>query len=70
LESNAVITKGDEYNILKRWLGDGLLISSGEKWKSRRKLLTPSFHFNVLHRFQAIFDKESKVCIIALLGSL
>jgi cytochrome P450 len=61
LDSNVVITKGDEYNILKRWLGDGLLISKGEKWRKRRKLLTPSFHFNILQRFQSVFDKEAQV---------
>ncbi|KAI6194158.1 hypothetical protein M3Y96_01095000 [Aphelenchoides besseyi] len=61
LESNIVITKGDEYNILKRWLGSGLLISSGDKWRQRRKLLTPAFHFGMLNKFQAVHNQEAKI---------
>ncbi|KAI6204589.1 hypothetical protein M3Y94_00693000 [Aphelenchoides besseyi] len=63
LESNNVIRKGDEYSIIERWLGQGLLISRGDKWRNRRKMLTPAFHFNMLNKFQAIFDKEAQILV-------
>ncbi|XP_067123640.1 cytochrome P450 4C1-like isoform X2 [Centruroides vittatus] len=38
-------------DILRPWLGNGLIISSGQKWKNRRKLLTQAFHFKILEDF-------------------
>ncbi|CAI4232232.1 unnamed protein product [Auanema sp. JU1783] len=63
LESNTIITKGPEYNILEEWLGNGLLISTGSKWHSRRKMLTPSFHFQVLNDFLEIHDAQSQIFV-------
>lgn len=37
--------------------------SSGNKWKSRRKMLTPAFHFKMLQEFVSVFDTESKVLL-------
>ncbi|XP_013405417.1 phylloquinone omega-hydroxylase CYP4F2 isoform X2 [Lingula anatina] len=39
------------YNLLLDWLGCGLLLSSGEKWKRSRRLLTHGFHFDVLQNY-------------------
>ncbi|KAK6019074.1 unspecific monooxygenase, partial [Ostertagia ostertagi] len=63
LESSDTITKGEEYGILTPWLGTGLLISTGEKWRTRRKLLTPAFHFKVLNDFQVIHDRQAKIFV-------
>ncbi|KYN45211.1 Cytochrome P450 4C1, partial [Trachymyrmex septentrionalis] len=38
----------------------------GAKWHSQRKILTPTFHFNILQRFVEILEKESKNMIKSL----
>uniref|UniRef100_A0A0N4ZXQ8 Cytochrome P450 4V2 n=1 Tax=Parastrongyloides trichosuri TaxID=131310 RepID=A0A0N4ZXQ8_PARTI len=63
LSSTEIIRKGPEYSILIKWLGTGLLTSWGNKWKSRRRLLTPTFHFNILKEFMKVFNNESKILV-------
>lgn len=59
LNSYVHLNKSSEYRFFKPWLGDGLLISSGDKWKSHRKLITPAFHMNVLKTFFDVFNDNS-----------
>ncbi|KPJ11479.1 Cytochrome P450 4C1 [Papilio machaon] len=54
------ITKNKPYDFLKPWLGVGLLISTGSKWHRRRKILTPTFHFNILRNFSKVFEEKSR----------
>ncbi|XP_054713200.1 cytochrome P450 4V2-like [Uloborus diversus] len=61
LSSTIITEKSTEYQFLHPWLGTGLLTSKGEKWKIRRKFLTPAFHFKVLEDFVPVFDEHSKV---------
>nr|XP_008248895.1 cytochrome P450 4F2 isoform X1 [Oryctolagus cuniculus] len=49
------------YSFLKPWLGDGLLLSAGDKWSSHRRMLTPAFHFNILKPYMRIFNKSVNV---------
>uniref|UniRef100_A0A915BYI5 Cytochrome P450 n=1 Tax=Parascaris univalens TaxID=6257 RepID=A0A915BYI5_PARUN len=63
LESNTELVKGRDYDFFRPWLGDGLLTSSGNKWKARRKMLTPAFHFKMLQQFVSVFDTESKILV-------
>ncbi|XP_042884880.1 cytochrome P450 4C1-like, partial [Penaeus japonicus] len=63
LASRKHTNKGASYNLLRDWLGDGLLISSGSKWHSRRKLLTPAFHFKILEDFLDVFNTQSTTMI-------
>ncbi|PIK50794.1 Cytochrome P450 4V3 [Apostichopus japonicus] len=61
LSSSKELNKGMFYQMLTPWLGSGLLLSKGKKWQSRRKLLTPSFHFSVLASFVDIFNDKAKI---------
>ncbi|CAD6208793.1 GSCOCT00003601001.2-RA-CDS [Cotesia congregata] len=59
LSSNVHIDKSPEYRFFKPWLGEGLLISGGEKWRTHRKIIAPTFHLNVLKTFVPLFYENS-----------
>nr|QQL12306.1 cytochrome P450 CYP4CJ2 [Aphis craccivora] len=61
LSSTSYINKGPEYEMLKPWLNDGLLLSKGLKWQNRRKLLTNTFHFKTLDMYNPAVNKHAKV---------
>ncbi|XP_067140012.1 cytochrome P450 4V2-like [Centruroides vittatus] len=63
LSSNVNIYKDKGYRFLNVWLKDGLLTSSGSKWRARRKLLTPSFHFKILEDFSPIFNDHCSIML-------
>ncbi|XP_017787234.1 PREDICTED: cytochrome P450 4d2-like [Nicrophorus vespilloides] len=68
VNSPDLINKSYAYIIaFSRWLGDGLLISSGEKWRSHRKILTPAFHYKILEDFIEVFESRGKVLVDNLL---
>ncbi|XP_013185741.2 cytochrome P450 4g15 [Amyelois transitella] len=59
LNSQVHIDKSAEYAFFKPWLGEGLLISSGHKWRSHRKMIAPTFHINILKSFVGVFNQNS-----------
>jgi len=63
LSSREHLTKSFFYRFLNSWLGTGLLTSDGEKWRKRRKLITPSFHFSILNQFELIFFKKVSILV-------
>jgi cytochrome P450 len=63
LSSQKLIDKGEDYESMRDWLGNGLLLSTGKKWQQRRKILTPTFHFQILEKFVEIMDEQSKILV-------
>ena len=63
LGSQQMIRKSQLYDFIEGWLGRGLLMSWGKKWHSRRKIITPTFHFKILEQFVEIFDQQSTVMV-------
>jgi cytochrome P450 len=63
LSSQKLLTKGFDYDLIKPWLGNGLLISTGTKWHQRRKILTPAFHFQILEKFVEIMEDQGKILV-------
>ncbi|XP_011701421.1 PREDICTED: cytochrome P450 4C1-like isoform X2 [Wasmannia auropunctata] len=66
LNSTKHINKSMIYYVLLSWFGTGLLTSEGAKWHSRRKILTPTFHFNILQQFIEILIEEGENMIKSL----
>lgn len=61
VSSTTNITKSEQYEYMKPWLGTGLLTSSGAHWRHHRKALTPAFHFKLLDSFAPIMNANVKV---------
>ena len=66
LKSSKLITKEFRYKYVEPWLGTGLLTANGSKWKSHRRLLTPTFHFNILKTYLVVMNEHSNKLIKAL----
>ncbi|XP_023288054.1 cytochrome P450 4c3 [Orussus abietinus] len=63
LGSNQHINKSSDYRYLRPWLGSGLLTGYGNKWYTRRKILTPTFHFKILEDFVEIFGEQTEILV-------
>lgn len=63
LTSSKQIDKSFMYKFLQPWLGLGLLTSTGSKWRARRKMLTPSFHFTILEDFLDVMNEQANILV-------
>ncbi|GMT35352.1 hypothetical protein PFISCL1PPCAC_26649, partial [Pristionchus fissidentatus] len=62
-ESPEQLMKGKDYEYLRPWVGDGILLSVGERWKKCRKFFSPMFHFTMLEGYLETFNKHAKVFV-------
>ncbi|KAL4147836.1 hypothetical protein QTP88_002174 [Uroleucon formosanum] len=69
LSSVQHITKGPDYEMLEPWLNKGLLTSTDQKWHSRRKLLTNTFHFKILETYVPSLNKHSRSLVKNLINA-
>ncbi|XP_048448511.1 cytochrome P450 4V2-like, partial [Rhincodon typus] len=63
LSSSKHLDKSYAYKFLHPWLGTGLLTSTGNKWRARRKLITPTFHFTILTEFLEVMNEQTSVLL-------
>ncbi|XP_047355523.1 cytochrome P450 4C1-like isoform X2 [Vespa velutina] len=66
LKSTQHLEKTIPYKFLQPWLSTGLITGAGEKWQNRRKILTPTFHFNNLKHFVVSFNEEAQYLVTLL----
>ncbi|XP_057367472.1 cytochrome P450 4c3-like [Daphnia carinata] len=59
LGSHLLISKPKEYQLLKAFIGNSLALITGDRWKNRRRMLTPAFHIQHVNNFVNIFNEKS-----------
>ncbi|XP_042257674.1 cytochrome P450 4B1-like [Thunnus maccoyii] len=51
------------YKFIESWIGEGLLVSKGQKWFRHRRLLTPGFHYDVLKPYVKLMSDSAKTML-------
>lgn len=59
LSSQKYLKKAYSYWVIKEGLGEGLVVSEGDFWRKRRKIITPTFHFEILNDYFSIIEKQA-----------
>ncbi|XP_071505746.1 ultra-long-chain fatty acid omega-hydroxylase-like [Diadema antillarum] len=62
LSSTTIGALGDEYKTFTEWT-EGLGILDGAAWKRHRRLLTPSFYFQMLKRYVSTMNETADVLV-------
>ncbi|KJH42771.1 unspecific monooxygenase [Dictyocaulus viviparus] len=63
LTSSNHLSKGFAYSLLEPWLGQGIITSNVDNWRPKRKMLTPTFHYDILKDFLPTFNEQSRVLV-------
>ncbi|KAL1423609.1 hypothetical protein MTO96_020988 [Rhipicephalus appendiculatus] len=66
LTNSQNLNKAFLYEMMKPWVGNGMLISEKGKWRSRRKVLAPAFHFRVVDGYAPIMNRRAREMITRL----
>uniref|UniRef100_A0A2A4IV96 Cytochrome P450 n=1 Tax=Heliothis virescens TaxID=7102 RepID=A0A2A4IV96_HELVI len=64
--TNGCLKRHYGFDLIKPWLGDGLVTSPVDIWKRHRKLLNPAFSLPVIHGFLGIFNSQSRKLLEAM----
>ena len=51
------------YDMNIRWLGEGLILTNGPLWYRNRRLITPSFHFDILKSYIEVYNSCTNILI-------
>ncbi|XP_039886257.1 cytochrome P450 4B1-like [Simochromis diagramma] len=51
------------YRFIEGWIGNGLLVSEGQKWFRHRRLLTPGFHYDVLKPYVKLMSESAETML-------
>lgn len=64
LSSKKCFAKASIYKLMiGNWIGEGLILSTGDKWFKHRRLITSTFNFDILHGYYHVFcDKAQVLC--------
>ncbi|XP_018393738.1 PREDICTED: uncharacterized protein LOC108772664 [Cyphomyrmex costatus] len=60
LSNTKHLEKSILYDFFKPWIGSGLITSKAIKWHSRRKILTTTFHLDILQQFVDVLIQEGE----------
>ncbi|XP_024892041.1 cytochrome P450 4C1-like [Temnothorax curvispinosus] len=60
LHNTAHSRKNFFYDVLRPWMGNNILISEGAKWRSIRKIITPTFYNKILEQYAEILITEGE----------
>ncbi|KAM7305826.1 cytochrome P450 4V2 [Ixodes scapularis] len=69
LNNTQNLNKAFLYNMMKPWIGNGILMIEKTGWRMRRKILTPAFHFRILDDYAPIMNRRAeqmvhKLCLV------
>ncbi|XP_050446718.1 cytochrome P450 4C1-like isoform X1 [Cataglyphis hispanica] len=62
-QANTHVEKGELYDSIKLFLGNGLLTAPVKQWYRDRRILLPVFHFNILEQFAVIMSEKTEIII-------